>query len=434
MIGKTKQPLAPCHPARARELLRQKKAAVYRRYPFTIILVERETGETQPLELKLDPGSKTTGLAIVADFKCGKTVVWAAELQHRGQQIKAALESRRANRRNRRARKTRYRQPRFDNRTRPAGWLPPSLRSRVDNCFHWARRLQRVTPLAVIAVETVRFDMQLMQNPEISGLEYQQGELHGYEVREYLLEKYNRTCVYCDKKDVPLQVEHVHPRAAGGSNRVSNLAIACEACNQKKGKMDVRDFLAGKPEKLKQMFSGLKATLKGAAAGNATRYAIGDRLKTLGLPISFWSGGRTKFNRLQQDYPKNHWIDAACVGETGAMVQLPTGLHPITLEVGSHGSRQMCGVDKFGFPRTSAKAAKTVHGFKTGDIVRAIVPTGKKAGTHTGRVAVRSTGSFNIKTADQTVQGIHFRHCRHLHKADGHNYHYNLAPFLRDRG
>ena len=418
VIDSNKTPLMPCHPARARALLTQGKAAVFRRFPFTIIL-KRVGGEVQPVELKLDPGSRTTGVALVTG---SKRVIWAGELSHRGIANKEALLSRRQLRRGRRNRKTRYRAARFDNRTRPAGWLPPSLQSRVDNCLVWAKRLQRLVPVTDIAVETVRFDTQAMQNPEISGVEYQQGELAGYELREYLLEKFNRQCLYCGKGNIPLQIEHIVPRAKGGSNRASNLALACEACNVAKGTRDVKEFLAGKPEVLRKLQARLKTSLADTATVNATRCAIGTSLRSLGLPVSFWSGGRTKFNRTSQGYPKAHWIDAACVGETGKYVHVPCNLQPLIITAAGRGSRQMCRMDRFGFPRTSAKALKTVHGFKTGDMVKAVVQTGKKTGTHTGRVAVRATGSFNIKTEAGTIQGISWKYCSMLHRADGYCY------------
>jgi hypothetical protein len=116
------------------------------------------------------------------------TVSFAAEIEHRGDKIKAALDSRRAVRRNRRNRQTRYRKARFNNRTRTAGWLPPSLESRIANILTWVNRLQRYCPITAISQELVKFDTQILQNPEISGIEYQQGELAGYELREYLLE------------------------------------------------------------------------------------------------------------------------------------------------------------------------------------------------------------------------------------------------------
>ena len=403
-------------------LLREGKAAVYRRFPFTIILKNRTGGETQPVELKLDPGSKTTGIALVAEVKTGKVAIFAAELNHRGAAIKKALLDRRVYRRSRRNRKTRYRAPRFDNRTRPAGWLPPSIQSRVDNSLAWAKRFCRLCPITTVAVETVRFDTQQLQNPEISGVEYQQGTLAGYELREYLLEKWQRRCAYCGAENVPLEVEHVVPRSKGGSNRASNLTLACRDCNEAKGNRPIQEFLSTRPDLLKKIIAGLKRPLHDAAAVNAARYALGSALKTLGLPVSFWSGGRTKFNRTGQHYPKAHWIDAACVGEAGAAVKLDPEQAPLVIVASGRGSRQMCRMDKYGFPRTGPKGARFVKGFRTGDLVKAVVPAGKKTGTHLGRVAVRSTGSFNVTTVAGTIQGISHKYCRRLHRADGYGY------------
>jgi len=338
--------------------------------------------------------------------------------------IKDALLSRRAIRRSRRNRKTRYRAPRFDNRTRPAGWLTPSLMSRVFNVTTWALRLQKSSPLSSVAVETVRFDTQKIVNPEIAGVEYQQGTLAGYELREYLLEKWQRKCAYCGAKDLPLQVEHIVPKTRGGSDRASNLTLSCERCNQKKGTLTAAEF--GFPNIQKQA----QKPLKDAAAVNATRYMIGDMLRILGLPISFWSGGRTKFNRTQQHYPKKHWIDAACVGESGVAVALDPNMQVLNIKAAGHGSRQMCRMDRFGFPRTSAKAMSVVKGFRTGDIVRAVVPTGKKAGQHVGKVAVRTSGSFNVSTLAGVIQGISHKYCSVLHRADGYSYHFQTGAPL----
>lgn len=144
------------------------------------------------MAFKADPGSKTTGLALVAEFPRGRQVVWAANLVHRGQRIKAAMTYRRMFRRARRGRHCRYRPALFDNRTRKAGWLPPSLMSRVNNVSTWYSRLLKRAPISQAQVETVRFDTQAMQDPEISGVQYQQGTLAGYEVREYLLDKWRR--------------------------------------------------------------------------------------------------------------------------------------------------------------------------------------------------------------------------------------------------
>ena len=151
LLDMTKQPLDPVHPGRARLLLKEGKAAVYRRYPFTLILKSRVDADApSALRLKLDPGAKTTGLALVNDAT--GEVVFAAELRHRGQAIKHALDQRRAVRRNRRQRKTRYRKARFANRRRRKGWLAPSLISRIANIVTWVQRLRRIAPITVISL------------------------------------------------------------------------------------------------------------------------------------------------------------------------------------------------------------------------------------------------------------------------------------------
>ncbi len=449
-----RQPLMPCHPARARELLRKGKAAVFRRFPFTIILKDREGGATQHITAKADPGSRTTGLALVAAFQRGLTVVWAAELAHRGQTIRAALAKRSNQRHSRRNRKTRYRAPRFDHRNRPAGWLPPSVEHRVLTVVTWFGRLMRWVPITDISMERVRFDLQALENPEISGVEYQQGTLFGYEVREYLLEKWGRTCVYCDAADVPLEVDHIHPKSRGGSDRVSNLAIACHDCNQAKGNAPLAVFLetdkhrrerqrvsaavhAGDDPKkrakwelheanrLERVLKQVKAPLLDVAAVNATRNILFGRLLGLGLPVETGSGGRTKFNRVQQDYPKAHWIDAACVGKSGAAVRLNPELRPLRVTAAGHGRRQMQNVTKQGSPRGQAKSRQKVYfGFQTGDMVRAIVATGKHAGRHVGRVLCRASGKFDIKTGNRRIGGISWKCCQPIHRNDGYHYVY----------
>ncbi len=368
--------LDPVHPGYARKLLTEGKAAVFRRYPFTIILKrEVEQPVTHPLRIKLDPGSKTTGLAIVND--ASGEVVWAAELTHRGHAIKAALNTRRAVRRSRRLRHTRYRKARFQNRRRKEGWLPPSLESRIANIETWVRRLMRLCPVQAISQEVVKFDTQMMDNPEIQGVEYQQGTLVGYEVREYLLEKWNRQCVYCSANDVPLHVEHIHPRAKGGTNRVSNLTLACEPCNTKKGTQDIQAFLHDKPDVLNTILAQAKASLKDASAVNTTRWALFRRLQALDVPVECGTGGRTKFNRVIRGLDKAHWIDAACVGASMPDVLCIEGVKPLLITATGHGNRQMCGTDKYGFPMRHRTRQKRLYGFQTGDSVKAVVPSGK---------------------------------------------------------
>ncbi len=426
VLDTNKTPLTPCRPKRARVLLRQGKAAVFRMFPFTIILrYEIKGASPRPLRIKIDPGSRKTGLAIVSVKSVPDStgeVIFAAEIEHRGQYIKDSLDSRRAVRRGRRNRNTRYRQARFLNRTRPKGWLPPSLESRISNIKTWVKRLMCLSPIQAISQELVKFDAQLMEKPEISGVAYQQGTLVGYEVREYLLEKWNRKCAYCANKDIPLEIEHIRPKSKGGSNRISNLTLACRACNEKKNNNPVEEFLKGKPEILKRILAQAKAPLKDAAAVNTTRWALFERLKATGLSVETGSGGLTKFNRITRKLSKAHWIDAACVGQSTSEVLKTDGIQPLEIKAVGHGKRLMCRVDKYGFPRTSAKSDKIVKGFQTGDMVKAVVTKGKKIGVYVGRVAVRVSGYFNITTGHGVVQGISYRNCLKLHGCDGYNY------------
>jgi 5-methylcytosine-specific restriction endonuclease McrA len=290
----------------------------------------------------------------------------------------------------------------------------------VDTVLTWVNRLRRLAPIASIAQELVRFDTQKMENPEISGVEYQQGELQGYEVREYLLEKWKRKCAYCGVENLPLEVEHIQPRSKGGSDRVSNLTLACHSCNQSKGNQYLRDFLSGKPDLLNQILQQAKSPLKDAAVVNSTRWALFHALKVTGLPVSSGTGGQTKFNRTRFGFFKSHWIDAACVGNL-EQIKLCTN-QPLLIAAKGHGTRQMCRTDKYGFPSRYVPRNKFVKGFQTGDIVKAVVTHGKKIGTYVGRVAVRSTGSFNISTANGLIQGISHKYCSLVHRKDGYQY------------
>jgi hypothetical protein len=224
VIDNNKKFLMPCHPARARELWRKGKAAVYKRFPFRIILKEKSGSDVQDLQLKLDPGSKTTTIALVAECQQGRKVVWAGQLTHRGQAMRN------------------------------------TLLSRVDNVFTWAKRPINFAPVSGMVVDLCK--------------------------------------------------------------RFTNiLALA-------------------------------KAPLQDGGASNSIRYATGGRLKAFGLQVSCWSGGRTTYNRTNQSYGKSHWLDAVCVGATGGRVHIPPGLQPLHVSAAGRGSRQMCRVDTYGFPRT----------------------------------------------------------------------------------
>jgi 5-methylcytosine-specific restriction endonuclease McrA len=377
------------------------------------------------MQIKLDPGSKTTGIALVHKTKSGGvSVLNLFDLVHRGRQISEALTARRQMRRRRRA-KLRYRAPRFLNRGNKAkGWLAPSLRHRVDTTKAWVDRLSRWAPVSALSMELVRFDMQQIENPEISGVEYCQGTLAGFEQREYLLEKWGRKCAYCDAKDVPLNLDHIHSRANGGSNRVSNMTLACIPCNQKKGSMDIKVFLAKQPGRLQHILQRTKAPLKDASSVNSTKKALCETLRETGLPLETSTGGRTKWNRSRFGIPKTHALDAVCVGavESVSCWQKPT----LVIKATGRGCYQRTRLTANGFPRGYLTRTKQIKGFQTGDIARAVVPTGKKAGTFVGRIAVRTTGSFNIQTPCGVIQGISHRHCKLVQRGDGYSYQSSL--------
>jgi hypothetical protein len=290
----------------------------------------------------------------------------------------------------------------------------------------WVDRFAGFAPVNSVVLELVRFDTQRMQCPEVSGVEYQQGELAGFEVKEYLLAKWGHQCAYCDVKGVPLEVEHVVPRSAGGSDRVSNLTLACRPCNQAKAGLPVSVFLAGDPVRLRRVTAKLKVSLRDVAAVNTTRWVL-LRVLEERFAVSTGTGAATKWNRVWSGLPKEHHFDALCVGDpalfTGAIVT-PVGfdgkpLRVLHVKCAGRGQYQRTKPDKFGFPRTYLTRMKSHYGFVTGDLVRAVVPKGEKQGTYLGRVRVRATGTFDIVTKDKVVAGVAHRFCRVVQRGAG---------------
>ena len=437
VVDKERRPLAPCTPRRARLLLSERKASVLRRYPFTIILKESyPTTSPCHLRLKIYPASRTTGLAVINESTA--EVIWAAELKHRSQLIKKALESRRSLRNGRRSRKTRYRPARWLNRMRKppvfadaegviltGKWLPPSLQHRIEVVMTWVERIRLYLPITAISLEIMRFDTQKLQNPEINGVEYQQGTLRGYEVREYLMEKWSRKCAYCGAKDTRLEINHLISMSRGGSNRVSNLTLACKAYRDQKGVANLEEFLATKPELLKKLQSQAKVSLKDVAVINSTRLALLERLKATGLPVEVSSGGETKFNRNQQQAPNSHWLNAVCVGASTPDNLKWQQVKPLAIKAMGHGKRQMVNVDAFGFPRGKPKQIP-VHPFRTGDIVRATIPKGKYAGEYEERISSIKTSETRVGIPNKKGQGTIYLQVKYItakiYSADGYDY------------
>lgn len=230
------EPLMPCTQRKARLLLKESKAVIYKYNPFTIQLTYA-TGETkQDCHIGIDTGSKYIGVAITSEDK----ILFKGEIELR-QDVKSNLDKRHMYRRDRRKRKTRYRQPRFLNRKRTDKWLPPSLQNRINHTDHWIDAFSCLVPSPELHIEVGKFDTAKMINPEINGVDYQHGQTYGFfDERYFVFARDNYTCQCCGKsKDKILQTHHIIYRSNGGTNRVDNLITVCTEChtpeNHKKG-------------------------------------------------------------------------------------------------------------------------------------------------------------------------------------------------------
>ncbi|EWS82737.1 HNH endonuclease [Brachybacterium phenoliresistens] len=437
VLDRRGKPLMPTTPRRARQLLRSGRARVHRVQPFVLRIVDRrvEDSETEPLVLGIDPGFRHTGVALareqeVPDPRSGRATtirhgLFLLRVDHRGAVIRDRLSARSALRRGRRSRKLRYRAPRFDNRARAAGWLAPSIRHRAETTVTWARRLAAWAPVTRIDLEVPRFDARALHRADAAVGDRGQGTLHGTEVREYVLERDGRTCVYCGASglgaaSVPLTLDHVRARAHGGPDAPANLVAACVPCNRDKGDREVEEYLARRPAVLARVRRSLASVVQQDLSVSVSRSALCRALQSVGPEVRTHSGGRTKWNRSRAGLPWDHVTDALCVGRVDAIASLPALQH-VAVSMG-RGSYSRTRMDRYGFPRLRLTRRKMHHGLITGDLVRAVVPSGRRAGTHVGRVAVRASGSCNITTARSTVQHIGHRHITVLQRGDGYRH------------
>lgn len=424
VIDKRKQPCNTISNAYARILLFNKQAVIYKRFPFTIRLKnDRAVSKDKNYTVKLDPGSRTTGVAIVDN---NNSVVMLAEVEHRGHIIKKNLGSRKMIRRSRRNRKTRYRPSRFLNRTRPRGWLAPSVKSRADNVINFIKKYKKLINIKKVMVENVSFNVaQMAADDNLIGTDYQQGPLYNTNLRDFIFSKTKGRCSYCGAKAT--EIDHIVSKSQGGTNSTYNLTPACRSCNEKKSNLSLKEFgkLMGKnyshlePKKLPK---------DAAIVQSAREYTIRKIKEIIPNVISYVSW-MTKYNRDRLGLPKQHYYDALSVGEVPTKFNFLTD-KVLVVSAKGRGFRQMCRVDKYGFPRTSAKASKTVEGFQTGDMVKAIVPNGLKAGKYLGKVAIRSRGYFNIETKNGLAKDIGYKYCRLIQRGDGYSYCYKECDFL----
>ena len=362
VLDREGSPLMPTRPSRARRLMRQGRAEKrWRKGVFHIqmtdVSVDDEGVEVDGVELNIDPGARATGIAVTSEMPDGRRAHALIELRHRGTRIRSRMDRRRSFRRNRRGR-LRNRQPRFDNRTRPEGWLPPSMVTRLANTETWMRRLAAIFPITLVRVETARFDTQLMQametggqDQEITGREYQQGELAGWQLRSYIFHRDGAKCAYCGNSRADrYELDHIVPKSRGGANRVSNLVVSCHDCNVDKSNQSVEEFLAGKPSRLAAIRAIRRAPLAGASQMNIIVPELLRRLETMSLPTAEHDSYTTSWTRKRLGVPKTHVNDALCVGAPDALAYLPA-VKTVVKSVG-HGDRQMLRpADRHGNPR-----------------------------------------------------------------------------------
>lgn len=304
----------PTTPRRARLFLQSKRAQIVQREPFTIQLRVETTCYTQPVTVGVDTGSQTVGIAAIAN---GQTLLQAE--MHLRTDVSEKLTQRRGYRRACRSRKTRYRTPRFANRRGKADWLPPSVCSKLAATLKAILFVARLLPVKRINVEIASFDTQKLRDPEIAGIAYQQGSLFGYQVREYILQKWGRNCAYCEAKDRALQVEHIVPKARGGSDRVDNLTLACESCNQRKGKQTASEF--GFPAIQAQACLPLRDAAHVSGLKTALLAQLRQHFGAEHIQVRY--GYQTKYQRIQVlNFPKAHAYDAVAIGcAIGEMVR-----------------------------------------------------------------------------------------------------------------
>ena len=444
-LDKHKKPLGFTTEKRARKLMEAKRAVIYRYFPTVIILMDTDVRNIINLptyRIKIDPGSVYTGIAII----CNETnkVMFSIQIEHRAKTITELLQTRKASRRNRRNRETHYRHSKWGNgngNDRPSkeGNLPPSIKSIGNNIINTVKKLRRFINITECSFEAVRFDSQLMDDPDISGREYQQGTLFGYELREYLLEHFRHTCQYCGgaSGDSVLEWEHKIPKSRGGTDSIKNATLSCFTCNRDKGSMTPGEWL----EYLKSEESGRLAEIRirhlenmdtvygsnrYSAWTNTLRKKTEKELFDIFGEVECSSGGKTKYNREKiLKLPKDHHIDALAVGSVppDGYIDCTNG-YILHIKAMGRGTRLRGLINECGIINVKwTDRRKKFNGLQTGDIVRVYIPNGKYSGTYTGRVMIRKSGSHDIRTLDgKLVTGTKLSVYRVLQHADGYSY------------
>ena len=384
VLNSNGQPLMPTsRSGKVRRLLKDKKAKVIKRCPFTIRLLYEAENNVQPVTLGVDAGSKHIGISATTEDK----VLYEADVELRND-IVDLLSTRRESRRTRRNRKTRYRAPRFDNRisAKKEGWLAPSVRQKVDTHLQVIANIHKLLPIIKVIIEVASFDIQKINDPDIEGTDYQEGDqLNFWNVREYVLFRDSHECQCCHgkSKDKILNVHHIESRKTGGDSP-NNLITLCEACHS--------GYHAGTVKLPSSIKRGMK--FNDAAFMGIMRWEVYSRLKDNYRNVSLTYGYKTKNTRIEHNLPKEHYIDARCISNHPDAVS--DGTIYYQKKVRCH-NRQ---IHKFkvneGGTRKLNQAPHLVNGFRLWDKVL----YNKEECFIQGR---RTSGYFQLKKLDGTL-------------------------------
>lgn len=407
VLNKHGEPLMPCSPGKARLLLKQQKAHVVKRTPFTIKLLYGGAGYKQPITLGVDAGSKHVGLSASTE----KRELYREEFTPRNDVVDL-LSTRKQNRRSRRNRKTRYRASRFDNRVhgKHKGWLAPSVEVKIQEHITVIKRTCRILPVALVRVETAEFDTQRLKamlegKPLPVGTDYQLGEMcDEYNVRQYVLNRDHYTCQCCGahtttKKTVKLHVHHLESRKVGG-NAPSNLITLCTTCHDAlhKGKVSLDNKKHGKP-------------MRDAVFMGIMRKTLMARLREeLPIPVQGTYGYITKMWREQNDIKKSHVNDARCISKHP--LAEPCSVCYRTKAIRHHNRQTHKANFSKGGIRKRSQMPYVVGGYRLWDKV---LYKGQECFV-SGR---RTSGSFTLKKLDGTriSKGVTFKKLRLLEPA-----------------
>ena len=332
VINKNGNPLMPCKPAKARHLLRDKKARVVNRKPFTIQLLWDCEENVQEVCCGIDKGCKVTGIACVGNGE----ILFSANIKHRNpvalQQkdgsTKTFVQVRAERRRGRRHRHRWHRKPRFLNRasSKRSGRLPPTIKMNVMEVARVVRKIP--LPISHITIEDVQVDIRRLSDPSlrsraspnVKGSEYQQSNRLDENLRLACLIRDNFTCKKCGKKNTRLEAHHIVWISKDGKDSIYNVITLCEKCHDKVHKIGESGKVRLKGGKVITGMDGYKDKIAARTMqGKTLLYSLLQNIASLSTVYGY----QTAEFRKACELPKEHWIDALCIAnlETGEFTQ-----------------------------------------------------------------------------------------------------------------